>query len=350
MRAPAAPKQDIAAAPIAHAVLAEVTRGDRVESLHMGTIVVADASGQVLAASGDPTTFAYFRSSAKPFQAIRVIESGAADAFGFTPAELALCCASHHATLRHQHEVATMLGKIGLSPADLKCGAPLPADEEEAARILAGVSPVSPLQCDCSGKHTGMLAVCRHLGYSTADYLDPAHRLQVEIRKIMARVLRLCESELVLATDGCSLPTFGSTIASFAAAFATLASPDDSGLGHESALSRLRDAMVAHPENVAGAGNFVTDLMEVSSGRIVAKSGAEGLICLGIPEASLGIAVRVADGSFRCHPEVVIETLRQLQLMDESFFTGLSLRHPPVQHNHNGWQVGEIQPAFRLEN
>ncbi|CAN5893238.1 asparaginase [soil metagenome] len=328
--------------------LAVVTRADRVESVHAGTIVVADASGRTIASVGNPETIAYFRSSAKPFQAIPLIESGAADAFKFTDAELALCCASHHAEPRHQQQVAAMLGKIGLSIETLQCGISLPGDQAEAARVQTGVVAPSPLQCDCSGKHTGMLAVCVHLGYSVTDYLDMHHPLQVHIRQIMAEVLRVPSGSIAMARDGCSLPTFGASIRSFAQAYATLAAPSGSGSGHAAALDRLRHAMMTHPENVSGTGSFVTGIMEIGGGRIVAKTGAEGLICLGVPDASVGIAIRVADGSFRVHPEVVAETLRQLGLMDELFFSTVIERHPSTLLNHNGWEVGEIRPSFTL--
>ncbi|MEA2527027.1 MAG: hypothetical protein QOF73_4254, partial [Thermomicrobiales bacterium] len=168
------------------AILAEVTRGGAVESVHAGTIAVVATDGRLVAWAGDVERFAYFRSSAKPFQAIPVVESGAADAFGFTPAELALCCASHHAERHHQREVAAMLAKLGLTEDALQCGIALPSDDEEAGRILSGLVPPSPLQCDCSGKHTGMLATCLHLGYPIDSYLEPEHPLQRMIRGIVA--------------------------------------------------------------------------------------------------------------------------------------------------------------------
>jgi L-asparaginase II len=337
------------AAPYSLVPVAEVTRGDCVESIHAGTIVVADAHGRLVASAGAPDTFAYFRSSAKPFQAIPVIESGAADGFGFTPAELALCCASHHAEPSHQRQVAAMLKKIGLSPQHLQCGIPLPSNQAEAARVTTGEVAPSPLQCDCSGKHAGMLAVCMHEGYDVATYLKNEHPLQIQILRIIGEVLRVPVDAIAPAKDGCSLPTFGSSVATFARSYATLADPKGSDSLHQKALDRLRSAMMAHPENVSGSGSFVTDLMALASGRIVAKTGAEGLICIGIPEASLGIAIRIADGSFRVHPEVVIETLRQLGLMDDVFFATLSERHPPIVRNHNGWAVGEYRPVFSLE-
>jgi L-asparaginase II len=330
------------------APLAQVTRGDRLESIHAGTIVVVEAGRGTVATVGSPETFAYFRSSAKPFQAIPVIESGAADAFGLTPAELALCCASHHAEPAHQEQVAVMLARIGLGPEHLLCGLPLPANPAEAARVSTGTVRPSPLHCDCSGKHAGMLAVCMHRGYPIDTYLDRDHPVQLDIAAVMSEMLARPLDDISLATDGCSLPTFGSTIASFARAYAALAAPETVDPGHSGALSRIRSAMTDHPTNVSGTNAFVSNLMALSDGRIVAKSGAEGLICFAVPEARLGIAIRVADGSFRAHPAIVIETLRQLGLMDEGFFDQLERHHPPTVRNHNGLDVGAIRPSFEL--
>jgi L-asparaginase II len=334
------------------APIAETTRGGIVESVHHGVVVAVDARGEIVASAGDPELVVFFRSSAKPFQAIPVIESGAANAFGITPAELALCCASHEGSPEHQRQVAALLAKLGLSPADLQCGCPLPGDEAEAARVVLGEVARSPLQCDCSGKHAGMLATIVHERLTRHDYLDPDHPLQRCILGIMAEVLRVPEETIVLGTDGCSLPTFGAPVRAFATAFAALAAPHDAppsaGGEHAAALDRLRAAMIAHPENVAGHGQFVTDLIAMSDGRIVAKSGAEGLICLGVPERGLGIAVRVLDGSFRTHPAIVLAALEQLDVLDAPTREAIAERHSSELRNHNGWRVGEIRPVFQL--
>lgn len=336
------------------ASIAETTRGGITESVHHGVVVAVDAAGDVVASVGDPEHVVFFRSSAKPFQAIPVIEGGAADAFGLTPAELALCCASHAGSLAHQEQVVAMLARLGLAPDDLQCGCPLPMDESEAARMTLGETPRTPLACDCSGKHAGMLAVIVHEGLSRHDYLDPAHPLQRRILAIMAEVMRVPAESIVLGTDGCSLPTFGAPMRSFAAAFAALAAPERVPLGagreHAEALNRLRAAMIAHPDNVSGPGDFVTDIMAMSGGRVAAKSGAEGLICLAVPERELGIAIRVLDGSFRPHPDVALETLRQLDILDAPTRDAILARHSPELRNHNGRLVGEIRPAFTLHS
>ena len=333
-------------------MLAETTRGGIVESVHDGVIAVVDVAGRLVASVGDPETVVFYRSSAKPFQAIPLVESGAADRFGLTERELALACASHSGQPHHQDEVRAMLAKLGLTEAALQCGCVVPYDPDEGARVAAGLVPLSPLQCDCSGKHAGMLAACLQRGEPTETYLDPGHPLQQAILTIMAEVMRVPRESVALGTDGCSLPTFGAPVRAFAASWATLAAPERAPAGagreHAAALARLGRAMLAAPENVAGDGQFVTDLMRLGEGRVIAKSGAEGLICLALPEAGLGVAVRVRDGSFRTHPVVVAELLRQLGVGDPELPRRILEAHPPQLRNHNGRVVGELRAAFAL--
>lgn len=334
-------------------VIAETTRGGITESIHHGIVAVSDAHGEIVARAGDVDHVIFYRSSAKPFQAIPVIESGAADRFGFTDRELALCCASHSGQPHHQEEVRGMLAKIGLTPDALQCGAIVPYNDDEGARVQAGLHDKSPLMCDCSGKHSGMLAVCVQEGWPIETYLDLNHPLQQRILGVMSEVIRVPVDEIVLGTDGCSLPTFGASVASFARSWAALAAPDDvdagAGREHAEALRRLRTAMVNAPENVAGDGEFVTDLMQVTGPRLYAKSGAEGLICFALPEQQLGVAIRVMDGSYRMHPVVVASVLRQLGALDEETIVAIETRSPSRLLNHNKRHVGDLRATVRLE-
>ncbi|CAA9549746.1 MAG: Hypothetical protein of L-Asparaginase type 2-like superfamily [uncultured Thermomicrobiales bacterium] len=333
-------------------VIAQVTRGNLVESQHHGTVVVADTSGKVVASAGDPDERTYFRSSGKPFQAVPLVESGAADRFRFSEAELALACASHDAAPWQQQAVAGMLTKIGLGPAALRCGSAPPYDEDEAARVrLKQVAP-SPLHSDCSGKHTGMLATCVHLGYPIDSYLEADHPLQRTILEVMAAVLRLPADQIDRAPDGCSVPTFGAPIGAFAVAYATLARPDiveaDAGGSYAVSLNRLRTAMGNSPQHVGGPNNLDTALMEVTRGRVVAKLGAEGLLCLAIADEGLGIAVSVLDGSARARSEAAFAALDQLGLLRPGELASLRDRQTPAVTNFNGWTVGEIRSSFDL--
>jgi L-asparaginase II len=333
-------------------VLVDITRGDLIESRHTGVVVAAESSGQVVASAGDPETRTYFRSSAKPFQAVPLIESGAADHYGFTPAELALCCSSHDAAPWQQAAVAAMLDKIGLGPESLQCGIAPPYDEREAARVTLEIAAATPLQCDCSGKHTGMLATCLHLGYPIDSYLEPDHPLQQEILRVVAAVLRMDAGSIMIAPDGCSVPTFGAPVGAFATAYATLAVPDRvepaHGGAHAAALNRLRDAMATHPQHIAGPGELDTDIIEVTHGRIIAKLGAEGLLCLAVPEQGLGIAVSILDGSERPRAAAALAALDQLDLLSADERRQLQERQSTAVTNFNGWTVGEMRPAFRL--
>lgn len=333
--------------------LAEVTRGELVESTHPGIVVVADVTGRLLATHGDADHIAYFRSAAKPFQAVPLVASGAADAFGFGSEDLALACASHDATPAHQRGVARMLAKIGLDEDALRCGVSPPPDPQEAARITLGLKAPSQLQCECSGEHAGMLAACLHLDYPLQSYTEPDHPLQRRIREIVAQVLRLPEDDLVTGTDGCRIPTFAAPVRAFAVAYATLADPGQApqGTGRELAqpLDRLREAMTAHPILVGGEKTLDSDIMALSERRIVAKLGAEGLLCLAVPERALGIAIAADDGSSRALGPAAVAVIEQLALAKPAIVDTLRERHVETVKTFAGEAVGEMCPAFQLD-
>jgi L-asparaginase II len=334
------------------AVLAEVRRGEVVESVHPGTVVVADAEGRVVAWAGQPSQTIYFRSSAKPVQAVPLVESGAADAFGFTEDELALACSSHDATPAHQRGVARMLAKLGLDEDALRCGVAPSADQEEAARITLGLKAPSQIQCECSGEHAGMLAACQHLGYPLDDYVAPDHPLQQQIRQLIARVLDVETRDLVEGTDGCRIPTFAAPVQAFAMAYARFATPDRVPAtrcdGLETHLKRLRSAMAAHPTLVGGEQTLDSDLMGLSEGRIIAKLGAEGLLCVAVPERGLGLAITVEDGSPRGLGPAIIQVLDELELADGKMLQALRERHGGQVMTFAGESVGTVHPGFQL--
>lgn len=307
----------------------------------------------MLATHGDADHIAYFRSAAKPFQAVPLVESGAANTFEFGPEDLALACASQDATPAHQRGVARMLAKIGLDEDALRCGVSPPPDPQEAARITLGLKAQSQLQCECSGEHAGMLATCLHLDYPLQSYTEPDHPLQRRIREIVAQVLRLPEDDLVTGTDGCRIPTFAAPVRSFAVAYATLADPRQApkGTGSELAkpLERLRQAMTAHPTLIGGEETLDSDVMALSEGRIVAKLGAEGLLCLAVPERGLGIAIAAADGSSRALGPAAVAVIEQLELAQPAILDTLRERQVETVKTFAGEVVGAMRPAFQLD-
>jgi L-asparaginase II len=228
-----------------------------------------------------------------------------------------------------------------------------PPDPQEAARITLGLKAQSQLQCECSGEHAGMLAACLHLDYPLESYIEPDHPLQRRIREIVAQVLRLKEDDLVTGTDGCRIPTFAAPVQSFAVAYATLADPRQAPVeaGRELAkpLDRLREAMIAHPVLVGGEETLDSDIMALSEGRLVAKLGAEGLLCLAVPERGLGIAIAADDGSSRALGPAAVAVIEQLELVEPAIVDTLRERHAETVKTFGGETVGEMCPAFQLD-
>jgi L-asparaginase II len=326
--------------------LVEVTRGGQVESEHRGAIAVVDATGQLIAHIGDVNLVSYLRSSAKPFQLLPLIESGAADRFGFTDAELAVIAGSHSGELRHVAAVQSILSKIGLREGALQCGIHVPFNAAAAKTLRAKGREPSILHNNCSGKHSGMLAQAIDRGLSTHDYLDPQHPVQVIIRQRLAELGGITFDEIGVGVDGCSAPCFAMPLRAAALAFARLAEGRDSG------LQRVARAMLHHPEMVAGEGRIDTDVMRAVPDRLVSKGGAEGYHGMGLIHldgSAWGIAIKIADGDGKRggHP-VIIETLRQLGVLDDAALAQLQSYHRWPITNHRGLEVGEVRANFKL--
>ncbi len=328
--------------------LVEVWRGGRVESEHRGAIAVVDATGQLLAHIGDVELTSYLRSSAKPFQLLPLVESGAADRFGFTDRELAVIAGSHSGEPRHVEAVQSILNKIGLSEGALQCGAHVPFNPEAAKALRAAQREPTSLHNNCSGKHAGMLAQAIDRGLSTHDYLDPQHPVQVTIRQRLADLAGLAFDEVGVGIDGCSVPCFAVPLKSAARAFAQLANAKDN------ALARVARVMAHYPEMVAGEGRLDTDLMRATNRTLFSKGGAEGFHGIGVfardGQRAFGIAWKIGDGDGKRggHP-AVIEALRQLGVLDAAALAQLKSYHSWSVTNHRGLEVGEVRANFKLE-
>ncbi|MBP7688366.1 MAG: asparaginase [Thermoflexales bacterium] len=327
--------------------LVEVWRGGRVESEHRGAIAVVDANGRILAYSGDVLVTSYLRSSAKPFQLLPLIESGAADRLGFTDQELAVIAGSHSGEPRHLEAVQSILNKIGIGDEALQCGLHAPFSPEAAKALRAANQNASVLHNNCSGKHAGMLAQAVDRGLSTTDYLDPQHPVQIGIRHRLAQLADLAFDDIGVGVDGCSAPCFALPLKNAALAFARLAQSKDV------ALARVAQVMIEYPEMVAGEGRLDTDLMRATAGRLFSKGGAEGFHGIGVlaqsEQPAYGIAWKIGDGDGKRggHP-AVIEALRQLGLLDEAALTALKSYHTWPITNHRGLAVGEVKANFTL--
>jgi len=284
----------------------ESLRGDRVESVHPVSAVVVDARGGLLASAGDPDLVTYWRSAAKPFQALPLVADGAADRYGFGTDALALACASHSSEPRHLALAASMLERAGHSEADLACGPHVPLSPDVAAQVAREGRTLTPLWSNCSGKHAGMLALASHHGWSTAGYERASHRVQERILVEVSRWTGTPQDAVGRAVDGCTAVCFALPLSAMALGYARLAASEDPS------AARIREAMMAHPWLVGGTGRPCTDIMTAAPGMLFAKIGAEGVYCAGIPGAGLGVAVKIEDGDMRCAPIALLTVLQQV--------------------------------------
>jgi L-asparaginase II len=338
--------------------LVEVRRGDITESWHRGHVIAVEPDGNVVAYLGEPqTTITFLRSSAKPFQALPLLTSGAADRFGFTDREVALACASHNGEPIHTELAASMLEKIGLGPEALKCGIHEPYSAEAARELRERGEAPNVLHNNCSGKHAGMLALALHLGAPTETYYKAEHPVQLAIGKTIAQFADMPVEDLAVAVDGCAVPVFGMTVKSMGLAYARLISPPasfDEAMRH--ACERIVRVMSAYPELIGGSSDRLdTEIMRAAPGRLISKVGAEGVYTAGIMPCEtwprgLGLALKIEDGDDRrARPTVVVESLRQLGVLkDESLDAVSHYAFFPVL-NRPGDVVGEIRAEFDLK-
>ena len=337
----------------------ETTRGGIVESVHFGAIVVVNALGETLAWHGNPETITFLRSTAKPLQALPFLQKGGHKTFGLTTREIALLCASHSGTDEHVKVARKIQKKIGISEEALLCGTHAPY-HKPTARLLAdrGKQP-TPNRHNCSGKHTGMLALAKLEGASLKTYTEIEHPVQQNILQTLGKISSLEVDKIGLGVDGCSVPNFAMPMRNAALALARLVDPQGLAPKLAEACQTVTEAMIAYPNMVAGPGRFDTRLMEVAQGKVVTKAGAEAYQGVGIPAGALGpnaqalgIAIKIADGDGRKRAKtaVVIEVLKQLNVLTAQELTALQEFGPTKTiRNHRGLIVGKGQPCFTLK-
>ena len=334
-----------------------VKRGAITESRHRGHIAIVEPDGTIIAAAGAPENVTFLRSSAKPFQALPMLVSGAADRFGFTDREVAIACGSHNGEPIHTELVLSMLGKLGLGPEALQCGAQEPYGAEAAEALRARGEKPNDLHNNCSGKHAGMLALALHLGAPIDTYIKAENPVQLAIADVISQFSGVAVTDMAVAIDGCAAPIFGITIKAMALAYARLISPPaDLDQKTRAACDRIVRVMGEYPELIGGTSNRLdTELMRAAPHRLISKVGAEGVYTAGIRPCrewpnGLGLALKIEDGDDkRARPTVVIESLRQLGVLrDESLEAVAKYAFFPVV-NWRGDVVGEIAAQFELK-
>ena len=322
------------------AALIEVTRGNRVECVHRGSVVVCDGTGQIVAAWGDPDATVYARSAFKMMQALPLVESGAADAFGLKAHHLALACSSHMAGAYHTEPIGEWLSELGFDDSAYRCGAQTPGDRAaREALIREGASPCQ-IHNNCSGKHTGFLTLGKHLG-SGSEYIDPLHPVQNAVRTALEELTD--ETSPGFGIDGCSAPNYAFSLHGLARAAAGFATAHQRNDTRAKAQVRLREAMMAHPELVSGHDKPCTELMRLAGGKAAIKGGADGAYIGILPEAGLGIAMKMSDGAERGRDVAMAQLLDRYETLPVGAATERWTR--PDVRNWNGLVTGEIRAS-----
>ena len=334
------------AGPAAETVaMVAVRRGPLVESLHHGSAVVADAAGQVVAQWGAIDRPVYPRSAIKPLQALALVETGAADAFAVSEAELALACASHAGTPAHSGPVAGWLGRLGLDAGALACGAHPPNDADAARALWAAGAAPTALHNNCSGKHAGMLTTARHQGEPLEGYTEVAHPVQQRILGILEMMSGQDLRGAPVGRDGCSVPTVAMSLGGLAVAMAQMADRRRLPDRRAEAAARICRAWGAHPALIDGPGRTDSRLIGALGGAVLVKRGAEAVYCATVPEAGLGLALKIADGQTRAAAPALIAILCHLGLAPPAAAAALEPVARPRLFNHRGFEIGVIGPA-----
>jgi L-asparaginase II len=316
-------------------ILVEVTRGELVESRHRGAIAIADASGRLAWSCGDVERPIYPRSAVKMLQALALVESGAADAYGLTEEELALACASHSGEPYHVAAVRGWLARTGLDESALACGAPTGPDGR----------PLTRAHHNCSGKHTGFLTDARQLGVDPAGYGRPDHPVQRRVLATLAEMAGIERELMPVSIDGCTAPAIALPLRALATAIARIADPSGLPTVRAAAARRLDAAVKAKPLYVAGTGRACTALILAARGSASVKTGAEGVFVGALSGLGLGIALKIDDGAPRASETVIAALLSALEVAPDVSVRPLS--HGPILNSVNE-VVGVRRPSAWL--
>jgi L-asparaginase II len=352
-------------------MLVENRRGSIVESRHRVHVAVVDADGRLVGHAGDPDLVTFWRSAAKPLQALPVVADGAADRFGLTREELALCCASHSSEQPQVALVRDFLAKIGCGERDLVCGPHPPLSEPVAKDYQTRGVRITAVYSNCSGKHAGMLALARHHGWPTEFYARPEHPVQQRCLTEVGRWSDVPTERIGVAVDGCGVPCFALPLRNMALAYARLggavlerasaefgirnaelkgevrssgpaerldAPSTHSAIRNPHSAFRIVEAMLRHPDLVAGEGRPCTDMMRAHPGRVITKVGAEGVYSALLTREGYGVALKVEDGHDTAAALALAAVLAELGLRPQP----ASLTVKPIR-NSRGETVGEMR-------
>ncbi len=321
----------------------EVTRGGCVESFHEVSAVLSRPDGTVEKSWGNQGQTIFPRSAVKPIQALAVVSSGALADLELTLEETALACASHGGEPKHVKGVEGWLYRLGFSISDLECGTHWPSHDESSRQLACSQSSPEAIHNKCSGKHSGFLTLALQLGVDHRGYVRPDHPVQLRVRRVLESVCGLDLTDAPCGTDGCSVPTWGIPLKDLSRGMARWGTGRELSDKLASAAEWIRKSMMLHPHLVAGTGRYCSKVLEYLKGKVLAKTGAEGVYCAAYPELGLGLALKCRDGHTRAAEAVTGAVTDRLGLLDDR---GRELLRTESLRNLNGIETGVIRVVF----
>ena len=320
-------------------LVCNVTRGKNIESQHMVYAVVIDGDGKIIFSSGEQEYITSIRSSLKPFQASAAISLDATKSAGFTTKDIALMCASHNGEEIHVQTAKSMANKLGFNESHYECGYQAPYDKE--SRKKARKTKYTVFHNNCSGKHSGMLAIAKKLRKNPKNYISKNHPVQKVIFKQLAKLTG--NKKVLLGIDGCSAPTPFMSLTEIGKLFQLLITKK------YCELTTAYDAMIRHPYLVAGKNRFDTDFIEALNGRGITKVGGEairGVVIKTEQYGPIGIAQKVLDGNQRANEPAIMKICNHLNLLMPNEKRQLDKYITKKLFNHRQIHTGNIEAAL----
>lgn len=329
--------------------LAEVIRNGLVESIHLGNIAVVNTEGQLIRYFGDTEQICYFRSSGKPLILLSHLKKKIKENFNLTLQEIAIMASSHSGGEKHVQTLLSIAKKLGVEKNDITCGIREPYGLKEKFELYGTGKKPTQWHNNCSGKHLANIAACKVMGWPIEGYSDFEHPVQQDILETICEFSSYPKEKIHIGVDGCGVPVFGVPLKNMALAYARIFDTSVLNGKYKEEQKLLYDAIIKHPDMVAGEDRLDTELIRETSGDHFGKMGADGVFCIHVHSKGLGIAIKVQDGGVRAVDPVVVEALKQLGTLSDEIIEKLKEYHYPPVQTWSGTRVGFINPVFKLK-
>ncbi len=317
--------------------MVEVTRSDEVESFHHGVAVLINSSGEILKEWGNSDLNIYPRSALKPIQTLNLYKDGIAEAMSLTDEQIAITTASHHAEIFHQEIISNWLKKIDINEENLSCGHDWPWNLEDKFKAKLEYKNKRKIYHNCSGKHCGHLAVCKHKNLTIENYQEKTHPIQ---KNLIQLIENLSEYKIKnIGIDGCNLPNPLMHLKKFALAASQLT--DSKKLNENADIAKkIFNSCIKFPEFTGGTKSINCILTKLSKGKIFFKNGAEGVYLALIPEIKSALVVKILDGAARAAETAIAGLISELKIIDENELDKIKFREVT---NSIGQKIGKMR-------